>query len=87
MNVQGSYPMRLLDREGLKEKGINHSYTQLWRMISAGKFPRPVTVAAGRVRSKSEIDDYIAARIAARDLETAGMTPSRRNEMDDEIPF
>ena len=38
--------MRLLDREGLKEKGINHSYTQLWRMMSAGKFPRPVKVGA-----------------------------------------
>lgn len=36
--------MRLLDRDGLAEKGIKHSSTQIWRLVKARKFPAPVKV-------------------------------------------
>jgi prophage regulatory protein len=60
--------MRLLDREGLKEKGIRYSPTQLWRLMAAGKFPRRLTIGGGKnCWVEQEIDDFIAARIAERD--------------------
>ena len=58
--------MKLLDREALKEKGISHSETQLWRLVKAGKFPQPIKVGGKNAWVESEIDAWIEARMAAR---------------------
>lgn len=58
----------LLDYAGLKARGITLSRVQLWRNERAGKFPRRVTLSAQRIAwVESEIDEFIEARIAARD--------------------
>ena len=61
--------MRLLDRQGLKEKGINYSATQLWRLMRAKKFPQQVKIGSENAWVEQEIDDFIASRVAARDSE------------------
>jgi predicted DNA-binding transcriptional regulator AlpA len=64
--------MRLLDRQGLKEKGINYSATQLWRLMRAKKFPQQVKIGSKNAWVEQEIDDFIASR----DSKENGMTPS-----------
>lgn len=43
--------------------------TSIWRLHRAGKFPSPVTLPDTRrsVFVEDEVDEWIAARIAARD--------------------
>jgi prophage regulatory protein len=62
---------RLLELVELKPvKGISYSKAQLYRLIKAGKFPRPIKLGEHRIAFvESEIDAFIAARIAARDAE------------------
>jgi prophage regulatory protein len=58
---------RLLPYDRLKEKGITLSKCQIWRLERAGKFPQRVYPSAGRVAwVEREIDEHLAARIAAR---------------------
>jgi prophage regulatory protein len=61
--------MRLLDREGLKKKGLSYSPSQLWRLAKAGRFPPPVKIGSKLAWVEDEIDALIAARIAAREIE------------------
>jgi prophage regulatory protein len=57
----------LIAYEELASKGIDLSKVQLWRNERAGKFPRRVTISHQRVAwVESEIDQWIAQRIAAR---------------------
>jgi prophage regulatory protein len=63
--------MRLINREGLKLKGIDYSASHLWRLINAGKFPRPVKIGSRNAWPEEEIDQLIKDRIAARDSEKA----------------
>jgi len=57
----------LIPYVALAAKGIALSKVQLWRLERAGKFPRRVTVSAQRIAwIESEIDAFVAARIAAR---------------------
>ena len=59
---------RLLSYDDLRNRGIKYSRTQLWRLIRAGRFPRPVKVA-GCANSwlDTEIDALIERAIAERD--------------------
>jgi prophage regulatory protein len=60
--------MTLLDHDGLNAKGIKYSKAHLWRLVKVGKFPAPIRL--GEARSawvESEIDKWIADRIAERD--------------------
>jgi prophage regulatory protein len=58
----------LLPYEKLREKGIPYSKPHLWRLEKAGRFPKRVPIGAGRYAYvESEIDDFIARMIAARD--------------------
>lgn len=58
---------QLIAYEGLGPKGIAYSKVQLWRLERAGKFPLRVKLSPQRVAwIESEIDEWIAARIAAR---------------------
>lgn len=60
--------MKLLDHDGLRDKGIRYSKVQLWRLVRNGTFPAPIKIGAGRnVWLESEIDNLIEQRIAARD--------------------
>jgi hypothetical protein len=60
---------RLLDRAGLKAKGINWNPSTLWRKRSS--FPRPVMVGNKKMWVEAEIDQYIENLIAARDEQEA----------------
>jgi prophage regulatory protein len=60
--------MTLLDRDGLKAKGIRYSNAHLWRLVKGGKFPAPIKI--GEARSawiEAEIDAWIGMKIAERD--------------------
>ncbi|MCA0343569.1 AlpA family phage regulatory protein [Shinella sp. 838] len=61
--------MQLIDRAGLKARGINFSSQHIWRLIKAGDFPKPVKIGGGgrNLFVQSEIDDYLARKVAERD--------------------
>jgi prophage regulatory protein len=59
--------MRLLDFDGLAEKGIKFSDTHIWRLIRAGEFPKPVKIGKRNHWIETEIDQYIADKLAQRD--------------------
>jgi prophage regulatory protein len=61
--------MRLLDYDDLAAKGIRYSRCHFWRLIKAGRFPKPVKLGDGarNVWIEMEIDAFIKDRIAERD--------------------
>jgi prophage regulatory protein len=61
--------MRILSFEELRsEKGIPYSKVHIWRLERDGKFPKRVPLGASRHGwSDSEVDEWIAARMAQRD--------------------
>ncbi len=49
-------------------KRTSISRTHIWRLVTAGEFPAPVKIVGRRSGwVESEVDDWIAERIAARD--------------------
>ena len=59
--------MRFIAYDGLKDKGITYSRSQLLRLEKAGRFPRRVPVSEQRVAwVESEIDAWMKKRIEAR---------------------
>jgi prophage regulatory protein len=63
--------LRLLDYDDLRGLGIKLSRTQIWRLMRAGRFPRQVKIGLKNSWLEKEIFDFIEARIAARDRESA----------------
>jgi prophage regulatory protein len=65
--------MKLLSYDDLKPvKGVPYSKVQLWRKEKVGDFPKRVRLGGSRYGwVESEIDEWIAARIAARDASRA----------------
>ena len=63
--------MKLIDDTGLEEKGLKRSKVQRWRDVRAGKFPKPVKVGCRNLWVEDEIDNWIAERIAERDMVAA----------------
>lgn len=61
--------MRLLNYEEVKAKGFDYSRTHIWRLVKAGKFPKPVKLGDGARNAwvEEEIDALIADRMAARE--------------------
>jgi prophage regulatory protein len=58
---------KLLDYAALQERGIRYSKAHLWRLWTAGKFPRPVKLSASRnVWLESDVDAWIKSRLAER---------------------
>jgi prophage regulatory protein len=59
----------LLSIDDLKPlKGIPYSKAHLFRLIRAGKFPKPIRLGENRIAfPESEIDDWVASKIAERD--------------------
>jgi prophage regulatory protein len=61
--------MKLLDHAALQERGVPYGKVQLWRLEKAGKFPKRVPISPSRVAwVEQEIDAWIKARVAARDV-------------------
>ena len=60
--------MRVLNDDGLRDRGIRYSRPQLWRLEKAGRFPRRIRLGDNRIAwVESEIDQYLLDRIAERD--------------------
>ena len=58
---------KLLDYAALQERGIRYSKAHLWRLWTAGKFPRPIKLSASRnVWLESDVDAWIKSRLAER---------------------
>jgi len=58
----------LISYDALAARGIPLSKCQLWRLEKVGKFPKRVPVSAARhAWLASEIDDWIASRVALRE--------------------
>jgi predicted DNA-binding transcriptional regulator AlpA len=62
---------RLLDRSGLKAKGINWNASTLWRKTVSGEFPKAVMVGNRNMWIESEVDQYIESLIAKRETPEA----------------
>jgi predicted DNA-binding transcriptional regulator AlpA len=66
--MQGDGYMLLLDYDDLRARGIKYTRGHLWRLWSAGKFPRPVKLSASRNCFKAdEVDAWQEAKLAERD--------------------
>jgi len=60
--------LRVLDADGLEEKGIKFSRQHRQRLIRRGEFPRPIKIGINtNAWPEHEIDKYLESRIAARD--------------------
>jgi prophage regulatory protein len=62
-----SQTMKLLDFEVLADKGIKFSDTHIWRLVRAGRFPKPVKIGNRNHWVEQEIDQYIADKLMQRD--------------------
>lgn len=64
--------MKLLDEDGLREKGIKFSRQYRHRLIRKGLFPPPVKIGLNtNAWPEPEIDQYLEDCIARRDAATA----------------
>ena len=63
--------MKLLDFDGLAEKGIKFSDTHIGRLIERGAFPKPVKIGNRNHLVETEIDQYIADKLVQRDYLSA----------------
>jgi prophage regulatory protein len=64
--------MRVLSYEEVREKGARFSKVHLWRMEKDGRFPKRVALGPAKHGwIDTEIDQWIADRAAARDVEAA----------------
>ena len=60
--------MNILRFDDLAGKGVRYSKAHLWRLIKAGRFPKPVKgLSSENAWLESDIDAYIAALVAERD--------------------
>ena len=70
--------VKLIRFADLAARGIPYTRTHISRMIHAGQFPKAVKIGTGTngfiAFIESEIDDWIAARVAGR-----GASPAPRN--------
>jgi predicted DNA-binding transcriptional regulator AlpA len=64
--------VKLLDKIGLKSKGIGWNASTLWRKMVSGEFPKAVIVGNKNFWIEAEVDDYIAGLIAKRDTRVDG---------------
>jgi predicted DNA-binding transcriptional regulator AlpA len=65
-NGEKKMTVRLLDRAGLKAKGICWNGSTLWRKTTSGEFPKAVLVGNRNMWIEAEVDQYIQNLIARR---------------------
>jgi predicted DNA-binding transcriptional regulator AlpA len=58
---------RIVDKAGLRARGINLSDPTIWRRERDGSFPKHILIGNRRAWIESEIDAYLESLIAARD--------------------
>jgi prophage regulatory protein len=62
----------LLSADDLRDLGIRCSRSQMFKMVAEGRFPRPIKISEQRSAwLMSEIEAWLAARVAERDGEAA----------------
>jgi prophage regulatory protein len=71
--------MKLLDFDALADKGIKFSDTHIWRLVRAGRFPKPVKIGLRNHWVEAEVDQYIADKLAERDA-VASATDKTKTE-------
>jgi prophage regulatory protein len=63
--------MKLIDYEGLRAKGFEYSRPHIWRLIQAGRFPKPIQFGQGQgsrnVWVEEELDELIKQKMAQRE--------------------
>jgi prophage regulatory protein len=81
-------PLKLISRDGLREKGVRFHPKHLDKLVKAGKFPRPVKIGQNKnAWIEDEVDSYIADRIAERDAQAAAISSgSAQIDLDDPTP-
>jgi len=63
--------MKIIDREGLREKGVRFSRQHINRLERSRKFPAHVNLGENTVGwVEDEIDAWLTAKIAERDAAT-----------------
>jgi prophage regulatory protein len=72
--------MRVLDRDGLREKGIPFTAMHLRRLVKAKRLPQPIHVGLNRLGwVEAEIDEWLNARVAERDAVTTSQQKTPRS--------
>jgi len=64
----------MLSYDDLRPKGIKLTKVSLWRMVKAGRFPKPVKIGNENAWPEPEIDRYLEDLMAARDVAKAADT-------------
>lgn len=61
--------MRLIPISELNaQKGINYSRPHVYRLMAAGKFPKPLHIGGNRIAFlEAEIDEWIKSKLRERD--------------------
>jgi predicted DNA-binding transcriptional regulator AlpA len=59
--------MKALGWDDLKERGVPHSKSQIWRKCRNGSFPRPFYIGKFPRWTEEEIDEYLKGLIVERD--------------------
>ncbi len=68
--------MRVLRKKEVANR-VGYSAMHIWRMEREGRFPRRLQLGPNAVGwLESEVDDWISARAAERDLEPAQEVPT-----------
>ncbi|MEJ0076849.1 MAG: AlpA family phage regulatory protein [Alphaproteobacteria bacterium] len=64
--------IRLIGHDRLPDLGINYNSDYLRRMVKRGAFPEPVRLSPRKLAwRETDIDDWIAAKIAAAEKKSA----------------
>ena len=63
--------VRIIDKSGLKLKGIDLNDSTIWRKEKAGEFPKHIMVGNRRAWVEHEVDAFLENLIAARDVVAA----------------
>ena len=69
--MENTMAVRILDKAGLKAKGLDFNDSTIWRKTKAGQFPKAVMIGNRRGWLEHEVDQYIENLIAARDTVAA----------------
>jgi predicted DNA-binding transcriptional regulator AlpA len=59
--------VRIIDKDGLKARGIDINDSTIWRKAKAGQFPKAIKIGNRRGWVEAEVDAYLEDLIAKRD--------------------
>jgi prophage regulatory protein len=71
---------RLLDYQGLKERGIPWTRVHLARLEAVGKFPLHIDVGDNSIAwFEDEVDDFLEAKAAERDAKVRALEATKEH--------